>query len=327
MQPLIYYQPTSLADASAYLTKNAGSKAIAGGTEVYHSLKQNNLTTEPTTLVDLKAIAGLDTIAVEQGVPEYGANGYLAIGPNATLATIAASSVVQTNYRALAQAAGAVASPVIRNMGTIAGNICDDTWCWYYRGTDNVYNCIRKGGAICFAVAGDNRFYHSIFGGPKGCNCVAPSDTAIALSALNASVVTTSRTLPMDAFFYNLAPGNNLAQGELITEIDVPTPPEGSKSAFVKVAIRNAIDFSLASAGVWYTPSSQAVTSCRIYLGGVFQTPIRATAAETALTGQTISAATAATVGQAAVSTATPMTLNAYKKNMTAAAVSRALLA
>jgi CO/xanthine dehydrogenase FAD-binding subunit len=156
---------------------------------------------------------------------------------------------------------------------------------------------------------------------------VAPSDTAIALSALNASVVTTSRTLPMDAFFYNLAPGNNLAQGELITEIDVPTPTSGSKSAFVKLAIRNSIDFSLASAGVWYTPGSGAVTSCRIYLGGVFQTPIRATAAETALTGQTISATTAATVGQAAVSTATPMTLNAYKKNMTAAAVSRALLA
>jgi len=319
MQPLIYYQPTILADASAYLTKNAGSKAIAGGTEVYHSLKQNNLVTEPTTIVDLKAIPGLDTIA-ESG-------GMLKIGPNATLASIAASSVVQTNYRALAQAAGAVASPVIRNMGTIAGNICDDTWCWYYRGTDNVYNCIWKGGAICFAVAGDNRFYHSIFGGPKGCNCVAPSDTAIALSALNASVVTTSRTLPMDAFFYNLAPGNNLAQGELITEIDVPTPTSGSKSAFVKLAIRNSIDFSLASAGVWYTPGSGAVTSCRIYLGGVFQTPIRATAAETALTGQTISAATAATVGQAAVSTATPMTLNAYKKNMTAAAVSRALLA
>jgi len=319
MQPLIYYQPTSLADASAYLTKNAGSKAIAGGTEVYHSLKQNNLVTEPTTIVDLKAIPGLDTIA-ESG-------GMLKIGPNATLASIAASSVVQTNYRALAQAAGAVASPVIRNMGTIAGNICDDTWCWYYRGTDNVYNCIRKGGAICFAVAGDNRFYHSIFGGPKGCNCVAPSDTAIALSALNASVVTTSRTLAMDAFFYNLAPGNNLAQGELITEIDVPTPTSGSKSAFVKLAIRNSIDFSLASAGVWYTPGSGAVTSCRIYLGGVFQTPIRATAAETALTGQTISATTAATVGQAAVSTATPMTLNAYKKNMAATAVSRALLA
>jgi xanthine dehydrogenase YagS FAD-binding subunit len=226
----------------------------------------------------------------------------------------------------LAAAASEVATPNIRNIGTIGGNISQEVWCWYYRWEGNMFPCLRKGGGTCYAVSGLNQF-HSVFGGPLGCYSVAASDTAIALSALNASVVTTKQTLTMDNFFYNLAPGNTLAQGELITEIDVPTPPEGSKSAFVKVAIRNAIDFSLASAGVWYTPSSQAVTSCRIYLGGVFQTPIRATAAETALTGQTISAATAATVGQAAVSTATPMTLNAYKKNMAATAVSRALLA
>jgi len=269
--------------------------------------------------VDLKSIPNLDYITESGGV--------LKIGPLTKLAEIANSTTVQTNYRALAQAAGAVASPVIRNMGTIAGNITQDVWCWYYRGTDNLYNCLRKGGVICYATAGDNRWYHSIFGGPKGCNAIHPSDTATALSALNASVVTTKQTLTMDNFFYNLAPGNTLAQGELITEIDVPTPAAGSKSAFVKLANRNSIDFALANAAVWYTPASGAVTSCKIYLGGVFQVPYHATAAETALKGQTISATTAATVGTAAVSAATPMTGNSFKKQLASIAVQRALLA
>ncbi len=100
---------------------------------------------------------------------------------------------------------------------------------------------------MCFAQAGDNRVYHSIFGGPQGCYSIHPSDTAIALSALNASVVTTSGTYTMDKFFSPAAPGNNLAQGELIKEIDVPTPATGSKSGFYKVARGNS--FALASAG------------------------------------------------------------------------------
>ncbi len=129
----------------------------------------------------------------------------------------------------------------------------------------------------------------------------------------------------MDKFFITQASGNNLANGELITEIDIPVSTSGSQSAYVKIASRPSIDFALASAAVWYTPATAAVTSCRIYLGGVFQTPYHATAAETALTGQSISATTAKTVGQAAISTATPMTLNAYKKFVAAAAVARAL--
>jgi xanthine dehydrogenase YagS FAD-binding subunit len=317
MKQLLYYVPKSIDDAASYLAKNANAAPIAGGTELLHSLKQNNLTTEPTTLVDLKAIPGLDTIT-ESG-------GMLKIGPTATLAAIAASSTVQGSYVALAQAAGKVASPILRNMGTIAGNIGQDVWCWYYRGADNIFNCIRKGGAVCFAQAGDNRFYHSIFGGPKGCYAVSPTDTGVALSALNASVVTTKQTLTMDKFFVETAPANTLAVGELIKEIDVPTPAAGSKSAFVKMAIRDSIDFSIASAAVWYTPASGAVSDCRIYMGGVYQTPRRSSAAETALKGQSISATTATTVGQASVSDASAMTMNSYKKNLASVAVARAL--
>jgi len=319
MQPFINYNATSLDNAAALIKANPGAVVIAGGTELLHSWKQANEPPQPTILVNLKSIPNLDYITESGGV--------LKIGPNATLASIAASTTVSNNYRALAQAAGRVASPLIRNMGTIAGNLCQDVWCWYYRGTDNLYNCLRKGGAVCFAQAGDNRWYHSIYGGPKGCYAVIPSDTAIALAALNASIVTTSKTYTMDNFFYATDPGNVLTAGELVKEIQVPTPASGSKSAFIKLAMRDSIDFALVSAGVWYTPSSGAVTDCRIYLGAVSQVPHRATAAETYLKGKTIASDVAAATGQQAVSDAIPMTGNAYKKQMAAAAVQRALLA
>ncbi len=319
MQQFINYSPKTLDEASTLLKNNANSAAIAGGTELLHEMKQNFTGTTPTVLVDLKTIPGLDYITESGGV--------LKIGPNTKLVTIANSSTVSGNYSALAQAAGKVGTPLLRNMGTIAGNIAQDVWCWYYRGTDNLYNCIRKGGAVCFAVAGDNRFYHSIFGGPKGCYSVIGSDTGIALSALNASVVTTKQTLTMDKFFVETAPGNTLAVGELIKEIQIPTPAAGSKSAFVKIAIRDSIDFSLASAAVWYTPGTGAVSDCRIFLGGVYQTPRRATAAESYLKSKTIAADVAAATGQAAVSDASPQTGNAYKKQLAAVAVQRALQA
>jgi xanthine dehydrogenase YagS FAD-binding subunit len=319
MQQLIHYSPTTLDQASSLLKSNPNSAPVAGGTWLLYQLKQNNLPTQTTVLVDLKSIPNLDYITESGGV--------LKIGPLTTLVEIANSATVKGNYTALAQAASRVAAPNLRNMGTIGGNISQDVWCWYFRGTDNVYNCIRKGGAVCYAQAGDNRFYHSIFGGPKGCYSVHPSDTAIALSALNATVVTTSKTYTMDQFFSVASPGNNLAQGELIKEIDVPTPAAGSKSAFIKISQRPELNFALASAAVWYTPASGAITSSRIYLGGVSQVPVHATASETALQGQTISATTALAAGQAAVANASPMTGNSFKKQLAAVAIARALQA
>jgi xanthine dehydrogenase YagS FAD-binding subunit len=319
MKQLLHYSPTTLDEASKLLSDNASSAAIAGGTELFHSLKQNNLPNEPNVIVDLKSIPGLDYIKEESGT--------LKIGPNTKLVTIATNTTVKGNYAALAQAAAHVASPLLRNMGTIAGNLCQDVWCWYYRGTDNLYNCIRKGGAICYAQAGDNRYYHSIFGGPRGCYAVHPSDTAVALEALNASVVTTTQTLTMDNLFTELAPGHTLQKGELIKEIQVPTPASGSKSAFMKVATRDSIDFALASAAVWYSVSGGTVSDCRIVLGGVYQTPRRATAAESQLKGKAISEDVAAQTGQQAVADATPMTGNSFKKQLAATMVKRALLA
>jgi xanthine dehydrogenase YagS FAD-binding subunit len=318
MQGFKHFNAKSIADASTLLKANAPSAAIAGGTDLLHIMRQNAVT-QPTSLVNLKSITGLDYIKEEGGI--------LKIGALTTIAEIANSAIVQGSYKALATAAGRVASPLIRNQGTIGGNLCQDVWCWYYRGSDNLYNCIRKGGAICFAVAGDSRVYHSIFGGPKGCYAVSPSDTAVALLALNASVVTNTRTLAIKDLFTDVAPGHTLAAGELITEVQVPTPAAGTKSAFVKFALRKSIDFAIASAAVWYSVSGGTVSDCRIVMGGVYLTPRRATAAETYLKGKALADDTATAAGQQAVADAVPLANNAHKKSIAAAMVKRALLA
>jgi|YelNatPaOPRAMG01_1025707.scaffolds.fasta_scaffold56852_3 xanthine dehydrogenase YagS FAD-binding subunit len=318
MKPFKLYSPTTVDEAAKILKDNADSAALAGGTELIHMMKQNALP-QPTVLVNLKTISGLDYIKEEGGA--------LKIGANTKLVTIASNSIVRSNYTALAQAAARVASPLIRNRGTIAGNLCQDVWCWYYKATDNLYNCIRKGGAICYAQAGDNRYYHSIFGGPRGCYAVHPSDTAVALTALDASAVTNSRTIAMKDLFQELAPGHTLQKGEIIKEIQVPTPASGSKSAFMKVAMRESPDFAIASAAVWYSLSGGTVSDARIVLGGVYQTPRRATAAESYIKGKAINEDTATAAGQQAVADATPMTRNAFKKVLAATMVKRALLA
>jgi xanthine dehydrogenase YagS FAD-binding subunit len=319
MKPFNFYNPTTLDEAVTLLTSNAGAAVLAGGTELLHTMKQNSLPVQPTTLVNLKSIDGLSYIKEESGT--------LKIGPTTKLVDIASDSTVKSNYAALSMAASHVASPLIRNMGTIAGNLLQDVWCWFYKASDVNFNCIRKGGAICYAQAGDNRYYHSIFGGPRGCYAVHPSDTATALVALNASVVTTTRTIPIEQLFQELAPGHTLTSGEILKEVQVPTPPSGSKSAFMKVAMRDSIDFALVSAAVWYTPATGSISDVRVALGGVYQTPRRATGAETYLKGKAIDASTADGAGAAAVADATPMAQNSFKKQLAATMVKRALLA
>jgi len=319
MQPIKYYEPKTLDEAAKLLTDIPDAAIIAGGTEILHVMKQNALPKQPTALIDIKKVTGLSYIKEEGGT--------LKIGPTTLLVDIASNETVRTKYRALAMAAAHVASPLIRNMGTIAGNICQDVWCWYYRASDNQFNCVRKGGAICYAMGGDNRYYHSIFGGPKGCYAVCPSDTAPALVALNATIVTTKRNIPAENFFTELQPGNVLEKNEIIKEIQIPTPPATSKSAFMKTAIRPSIEFAIASAAVWYNISGGNVTDSRIALGAVYLTPKRAKAAEDFLKGKAITEETATQAGQQAVIDAIPMPGNAYKKIVTATMVKRALLA
>jgi CO/xanthine dehydrogenase FAD-binding subunit len=209
-------------------------------------------------------------------------------------------------------------------MGTIGGNLCQHVRCWYYRSPNNRFNCVRKGGTTCFAASGDNR-YHTIFGAPLGCNAVYPSDTATALMALNASIVTNKRTIGIENFFDPLA-GTVLGSGELVTEVDVPTPPAGSTQTFTKFRLRKAIDFPILNVSTMVTTSGSTVSAARIAFGGVYPTPLRSTAAESAIVGQPLNATTAAAAAAAAVQLATPLQYNVYKVPVLKTLLTRALM-
>jgi len=322
MQPFKHVDAKSLADAAANLTGSA--RVMAGGTDILNAMETGifSATTAPaypTTLVNLKTISGLDTIAVSGQT--------LKIGALAKLANIASSSAVTSNCPALASAAASVATPQVRNMGTIGGNLAQTVQCWYYRFPNRLGGrivCLRKGGTTCYAVSVVNT-YHSIYGGPKGCYAVYPSDTATALLALNASIVTNTRTIPIDSFFDALT-GTVLNPGEIITEVDVPVPATGTKQAYIKYAQRKAIDFAVVSVASLLTVSGSNVTAARIALGGVAPTPMRSTPAETAVVGKSLDATAAAAAASAAVASATPLTYNTYKVPILKSILTQALL-
>jgi xanthine dehydrogenase YagS FAD-binding subunit len=300
MKAFNHTNATTLAEAQTAL---AGGKTmlVAGGTDLIGRLKDNILPTYPETLINIKTIPNLDYIKEEGGV--------LKIGATTRLADIAKHRAVQQKYTALAQAAGRVATPHVRDMGTIGGNLAQLHRCWYFRKPENRFPCIRKGGDRCFAMMGDNR-YHSIFGNVNKCIAVNISDTAPALIALNARIVTNKRTIEAENFFDVGIPSNTvLAVDEIIKEVQVPAPPAGAKSSFLKFAIRKSIDFP------------------RICLNAVAPKPYRATKAEAAIAGKPINEANAEAAGAAAVEDAKPLAATKYKVQIAKTLVKRALMA
>ncbi len=211
------------------------AKVIAGGTDLLTAMKDEIHPIYPEVLVDIKTIPRMYYIHEEAGA--------LNIGALTTLSTIAKSFLVKDKYAALAQAAYAVGSPQRRNMGTIGGNLCQEVRCWYYRQPKNYFYCLRKGAVLCQAVPGDNR-YCAILGSTT-CFAVCPSDTAIALGALNATVVTNKRSIPILDFFKELE--NALEDDEIVTEVQVPEPKSGTKQVFLKFRTRKTIDFAISS--------------------------------------------------------------------------------
>jgi xanthine dehydrogenase YagS FAD-binding subunit len=315
MKSFKHVNAKTLAEAKTAL---AGGKAsvIAGGTDLMGTLKDNILhPVYPTSVVNIKTIPGLDYIKEEGGM--------LKIGATTRLADIAANPVVNQKYTALAQAALRVATPHVRDMGTIGGNVAQLHRCWYFRKPENRFPCVRKGGKQCFAMTGDNR-YHSIFGPVNGCIAVHPSDIAPALIALNAKIVTDTRTVAAESFFDVKFPGNTvLAPGEIITGIQIPTPPAGAKSAFIKFAIRKSIDFPIVNCAVMVGGGAP-----RIALNAVAPKPYRATKAEAAVADKKITEAVAEAAGVAAVADARLIgDAMKFKVQIAKVLVKRALLA
>jgi xanthine dehydrogenase YagS FAD-binding subunit len=317
MKRFLHIDATSVDKASEYLARGK-AYVTAGGTDLMGTLKDNILPEYPELVINLKTIEGMDYIKEEGGV--------LKIGALTLLEDIAHSDVVNSKYTALAQAAGRTASIHLREMGTIGGNICQMNRCWYFRNPDNKFNCIRKGGNMCYAMAGDNR-YHSIFGAVSACIAVNPSDTAPALVALNASIKTNKRTISVDDFWTVTIPGSTvLEDDEIVTEIQVPEP--AGKSAFLKFAIRKTIDFPVVNCAAMISGSD-----ARICLNAVYNNPYRATKAEDAIKGKAINEENAEAAGEAAVSGAMGLPGNGsnpgnkYKIQIAKTLVKRAILA
>ena len=312
MKNFVHIDAKTLAEAESAVA--GGAHAIAGGTDLLGTMKTYILPDYPEKVVNLKTIEpSLDYIKEDGGM--------LKIGALTTLEEIATNDTVKSKYQALAEAAGKTASPHIREMGTIGGNICQLNRCWYFRKADNRFDCIRKGGSLCYALTGENR-YHSIFGGIQACFAVNPSDTAPALVALGAKIVTTKRTIEAEQFWDFAVPGSTVLEaGELVKEIQVPSPADGVKSAFLKFAVRTSIDFPIVNCA-----AAIGGGDARICLNAVYNKPYRVTAAEDAIKGKAIDVSSAEAAADEAVKAAVPLPYNAWKIKVARAQVKRTIL-
>jgi xanthine dehydrogenase YagS FAD-binding subunit len=322
MKKFAHFDTTTLDEAVTLLRRYRGRAAvIAGGTDLLGKMKDRILPSYPEALINVKTIPGLDFIKEE--------NGRLKIGALTRLEDIAHNLLVQEGYAALSEAAHRTASPHLREMGTIGGNLCQDIRCWYYRNPENRFPCLRKGGGRCYAHAGDTR-YHSIFGGSveEGCIAVHPSDTAPALLSLKADIKTTKRTIGIEEFFQvKVTKTTVLDEDEIVTEIQIPKPENGTKSTFLKFALRKSIDFPIVNCAVNITRSNGKIDAVRICLNAVYVVPYRAVKAEETLLGQKITEVSATASGEAAVEGATPLKDNQYMVQVARTMVKRAILA
>ena len=322
MKTFEHFDAASVEEALSLLKKYGGkARVMAGGTDLLGVLKDEILEDYPEVLVNIKSIPGLDRIKEDS----HG----LRIGALAKLDEVASSPAIKAGYRALSEAAASVASPEIRSMGTIGGNLCQDVRCWYYRYPHHMGGrllCYRKGSGPCHAVKGDHR-YHAIMGG-KRCFAVCPSDTATALLALQAEIQIVgargTRTLPVEDFFTPL--GNSLSKGELVTEIRVPRPAQANRQTFLKFTVRKPIDFAIASVASVITVEDGVCVDARIVLGAVAPVPLRAKGAERMVQGKPLDAKIAEEAAKASVSGARALSGNAYKVEITKTLVKRALL-
>lgn len=302
-------QPDSVADAQKILQQNGDDAwVMAGGLDSFDWLKDR--IKKPSVLVDISGIEELKGIRTSSDGIE--------IGAMTTLTEIANHPEIKKNYGVLSQAVALVASPQIRNQGTLGGNVSQDVRCWYYRGG---WPCYRAGGNICYAdtPVGRNR-EHAIFGADR-CVAVHPSDSAPALIALDAKFViqTSKGERTVDAEDYFLGPDkditkiNILRAGDLLTAIRIPARWAGAKFYFEKVRDRNVWDFPLMNVASASVLSGGNIGRIRLAVSAVSPRPMRLKAVEDAVVGKPADATTGEMAGKLAVQGAVPLQFNAYK--------------
>ena len=318
LRPFEYLQPQSLEEASSLLSVD-GAYALAGGSDLLSEMKERVVS--PAALVSL---AGVEELRAVEVTPEG-----VRIGAMVSLAALAGNTELQQRYPLLTEAAGGIATPQIRNVGTLGGNLCQRPRCFYYRSPLTL--CLKKGGDSCLALAGNSK-YLSILGGER-CYIVHPSDMAVALVALDAQVVLAGpagrRTMSLQEFFIgpsvNLTSENVLQTGEVVASVSVCSSPENTRSVYLKAREREAGDFALVSVAAALAVTDGRVSWCRVSLGGVAPYPYRAQEAEECLIGIAAANADAAEAGRRAVAGATPLRGNGYKVDLAANLIKQAI--
>jgi len=318
MKAFANVNPRDVKDAAAQL-RQPNAVIVGGGSDLLGMVKEHLV--QPDVLVNLKAIRGLDQVSAK------GAEVH--IGGLIPLDSLSHEPLIRKSYTVLAEAAESVGTPQIRNAGTLAGNVCQRPWCWYYR---NSFPCFKNGGNKCFSVAGENQF-HAIFGGGPSF-IVHPSDTAPALVALDAKFRVAGpsgeRTVPAADFFalpkVNASRENVLARDEVLVSIQLPRAGRGVRSTYHKVLDREAWTHAVVSAAVVLDMDQEVCKSARIVLGGVAPIPWHLPKVEAMLAGRRITPELAAQAGEAAVEGANALAKNGYKVPLTKGVVRRTLL-
>jgi len=321
LPPFSYVRPDTIKEAITHLSRT-GAAVHAGGTDMIGCLRDGIVHAE--TIVSLQALENC------RGIKET-ADGGLAIGALTTITEIAENPMVQEKYPGLSQGAFEVASPQLRNQGTIGGNLCQKPRCWYYRGE---FHCLRKGGDLCYALEGEHQF-HAIFGHDYICVITHPSDTAPPLAALGAVVKISGpdgqRTVPVEHF--HMMPVENpraetvLKPGEVVTHIVLSKPGENLRSSYRKVRARRSWDFALAGAALALEMEDDTVKSARVFLSGAAPIPWRSRPVEEAVTGTKLDAAAIQKAAEAIVEDATPLGENSYKIDLFKGVIEEELLA
>jgi xanthine dehydrogenase YagS FAD-binding subunit len=306
----------SVDQALASVTDDSAFKA--GGIDLLDLMKDG--IANPSRLVNIRQIGGLDQISEDEK--------NLRIGPLVTLAQIEEHATIQRKYTALSEAASRIATPQIRNMATIGGNLAQRPRCWYFRSED--FHCRKKGGTHCFAQDGEND-YHAIFDN-RVCAIIHPSGMAIPLVAMNGRVEIATkkgkREVALEEFFtspeHDIRRENILEPGELITSIIVPAAD--ARTAYYKLGEKESFDWPIADVAVALTIQGSRCSQASVVLGGAAPYPYRARAAEAKLSNSEITADSARAAAEAAMASATPLEKNAYKIPIFEAIVRRTIL-
>ncbi|WKK65099.1 FAD binding domain-containing protein [Lutimonas zeaxanthinifaciens] len=335
MNKFSWYEAKSLEDAlehvnstvseQLYASSNGAAVFKSGGVDVFDWVKEGIL--KPEKIVNIRNIPGLDKISFDR-------KDGMTIGANVTLAEIASNNEIKENYLAVHQAVNHAATPQLRNMSTLGGNLAQRNRCWYFRSVE--HQCFRKAGDRCFArhsVNGENENHAIIDNG--SCVSIHASSVATALMAFNASVVIVGadgkkRTIAMDDFFVSAAQDISmetvLTAKEIITNIILPPPSKNTKSAYVKHVARESYDWSLGDVAVVMEVSGGNCKEASIVLGAAAPTPYRSRQAQEVMQKVSINESNAEKAAEAAMSVARPLSKNAYKVPLFKSIIKQAIL-